>query len=420
MARNATENEDVEPKLRKLFMRANISTARDDIDSHYILRLAQCETDAMRTVFRRLESLLFKVKCKYFAKQTLQAYLQNSGVVFDKFNLDDPSHPIPPLVRSYLESLALKYTPNVAVYRLVFGPSTYDLVHRRERVVVSQGYVYLRHEDIADVIVAKFDTDLSRGLSSLWRERRDLSLPEVDAMLHALQAEDSSQYNPSQVMGAITKEQIPLLSEVSFPPCMTRLYDSGKRDSHLRHMGRLQFGLFLKGCGLSMDAALAFWRELFSKKFTAERFDKDYAYNIRHVYGAEGKRQETSGFGCAKIIQSAVGQGEYHGCPFRHERSKDRLAAIVEKRLRKVDAPLLGGTATAEIVDLAVQGHAQLACACLFKRSHGGTELEVGVRHPNEYFDKSRAYWEKLAENATKEQAPAQTPAQATPAKVAQ
>lgn len=53
------------------------------------------------------------------------------------------------------------------------------------------------------------------------------------------------------------------------------MYSALKNDHHLKHNARQQFGLFLKGIGLSLEDALTFWRTEFTKKI-----DLDQVINI--------------------------------------------------------------------------------------------------------------------------------------------
>ena len=52
---------------------------------------------------------------------------------------------------------------------------------------------------------------------------------------------------------------------------MRHLHESLCKDHHLRHYGRLQYGLFLKSIGLPLEDALAFWRREFTKKIDLEK-----------------------------------------------------------------------------------------------------------------------------------------------------
>lgn len=64
------------------------------------------------------------------------------------------------------------------------------------------------------------------------------------------------------------------LSKESFPPCMRHLHESLRRDHHLKHFARLQYGLFLKNIGLTLEQALAFWRAEFTKKMDVDKVQR--------------------------------------------------------------------------------------------------------------------------------------------------
>jgi len=68
----------------------------------------------------------------------------------------------------------------------------------------------------------------------------------------------------------------------------------------------MQYGLFLKGIGLTMDESLEFWRSEFGQIMPVDKFDKEHAYNIRHNYGHEGKHVSYSPYSCVKIINGPV------------------------------------------------------------------------------------------------------------------
>jgi DNA primase large subunit len=131
----------------------------------------------------------------------------------------------------------------------------------------------------------------------------------------------------------ISARNIDTLSS-SFPLCMQNLHRSLRRDAHLKHYGRLQYSLFLKGIGLNLEECLIFWRSSFSK-ITDDVFNKEYRYNVRHVYGDVGGDSNRRGngyspFSCQKILtEHAPGPGEAHGCPYRHF-SPENLTSLLQ------------------------------------------------------------------------------------------
>ena len=184
-----------------------------------------------------------------------------------------------------------------------------------------------------------------------------------------------------------------------FPLCMRNLHQNLRKNSHLKHFGRLQYTLFLKGIGLTLEDCLIFWRQAF-KLITDDTFNKEYRYNVRHAYGDVGgdairRGRGYSPFSCQKILtEHPPGAGESHGCPYRHF-SVDNLVTLLQASGIH-EREVLNGVK--EDVD---RKRYHIACNRVFEWTHKSelkrvkedgswpaAELDTIV-HPNAYFKRS-------------------------------
>lgn len=158
----------------------------------------------------------------------------------------------------------------------------------------------------------------------------------LQSMLMSLSNHNAIDFNIFEPKAPTDSEKIRLsdldfYSRKSFPPCMKTLYMALGNQHHLKHYGRLQLGLFFKGLGLTMEESITKWKSEFTRKadIDGDKFEKNYAYNIRHMYGQEGKRNDYKPWNCNKTLNlTAPGPGEYHGCPFKTF-SEDNLRQLV-------------------------------------------------------------------------------------------
>lgn len=152
------------------------------------------------------------------------------------------------------------------------------------------------------------------------------------------------------------------------------------KNSHLKHDGRLQYSLFLKGVGLSLEESLNFWKKKFAKKTPEDKFEKEYAYNFRHTYGQEGKRVDYPPYNCIKIQNMKIpSQGETHGCPFKLF-SEDNLRKLLnEQGLSSLDIE--------KIVDKKKNHEFSVACMRYYEAKHPNDDKQEKVgKSPNGYF----------------------------------
>ncbi|PSC74309.1 DNA primase large subunit [Micractinium conductrix] len=240
---------------------------------------------------------------------------------------------------------------------------------------------YCRTEDLRRWLIAQ-ECDLFRArFRELIPSDQRAFMEESQLPFRPLGQADYEDAKDDLAAVALAAGDIPLLVRESFPLCMVSMYGALHEQHHLKHEGRMQFGLFLKGLGLPLEEAIRFWRTEMAPVAPGEKFDKQYLYNVRHNYGKEGQRKDYTPYTCMKIIGSTPGVGQVHGCPYKTF-GQDSLRAALS-RLQVAPAKV------EEAVLKAAAGHFQLACASAWEGKHS-CACDSGINHPNQYFEESR------------------------------
>ncbi|KAJ9554578.1 hypothetical protein OSB04_018623, partial [Centaurea solstitialis] len=355
-----------------------------DIISHFVLRLVYCRTEELRKWFLSMETTLFRYRFRLENSDVHRALMTELGIpykVVTNAEFEGLKDKLTQVARSVSQPLP---TSDGTYYKVPFEEVP-ELVASR-RVFIQKGYAYVALNQVVSFVIPHFRSHLSKALvltnrkwTSMIREQeKDRLTPIVEALSTSYLGPD---YSQAKELGEMSLKDIDQAARTSFPLCMRHLFDTVREDHHLKHGGRMQLGLFLKGAGLKLDDALAFWKAEFSQKVGAERFDKEYAYGIRHNYGKEGKRTDYTPYSCQKIILSTPGVGDHHGCPYRHF-SEDNLRAALGKMG-------VSSRALDEVIDKAKTKHYQLACTLTYEAVHGSS-CDAGINHPNQYFSDSQ------------------------------
>ncbi|CAL5398365.1 unnamed protein product [Camellia sinensis] len=367
-----------------------------DIISHFVLRLVYCRTEELRKWFLSMETTLFRYRFRLEGHEVQRALMAEFDLPY-KIVSNAEFESVKEKLGQVARSIG-PYSSNAdTIYFKVPFEEVPELVASR-RVFILKGHAYVAMHQVVSLVVTQFRSHLSKALvltnsalvltkrkwTSTIREReKDRLTPIVEALSTSYLGPD---YSQAREFAEISLKDIDQVAKSSFPLCMRHLFEKLREDHHLKHGGRMQLGLFLKSVGLTLDDALAFWKAEFSPKVGAERFDKEYAYGIRHNYGKEGKRMDYTPYSCQKIISSTPGIGDHHGCPFRHFSEENLRAA-----LGKIG---VANHAMEDVIDKVRNRHYQLACTLTFEAVHGSS-CDAGINHPNQYFIDSQKILQK-------------------------
>jgi len=120
-----------------------------------------------------------------------------------------------------------------------------------------------------------------------------------------------------------------------------------------------------------------------------DKFEKNYSYNVRHMFGQEGKRNDYKPWNCQKVIgQQAPGQGEFHGCPFKTFGDDNIRSLLSGYGLSSSDMKI--------VMDKKKENLYQVACLRLYELSHKNSVADNVGNHPNAYFNSSLLYKKEI------------------------
>ncbi|KAL0479286.1 DNA primase large subunit [Acrasis kona] len=384
-----------------------------DCIAHNVLRLAYSKTEELRRFFVAQECALFEARLKVNPSD-YDEIIKSNSIDVEQVSANEKQKYSAELsimyrqLQMYNKELKIEMFDNARVWKTRFT-NCLNLVSKR-RVFVVDGYAYLFKTHLLNVISQQFRIVLAGRVNAALRFWPYLKESEGERVVPFLGAVTNYEVKYSEVDikgGTVKPEMINTLSEQSFPLCMKVLHKSLRDKHHLKHQGRMQFGLFLKAIGLSLDDALRFWKDEFTKNQTSEHFEKNYAYNIRHSYGKEGKRTNYSAYGCTKIITGLAQptSDDHHGCPFKNFNESSLKMEMRSKEF--------GDESIREVIELVQRKHYQIACRKYFDLTHPDfqevskeTSRDEGMpfNHPNTYYQKSRQYHDnnKKETNVTK------------------
>ncbi|EKX72808.1 DNA primase large subunit, putative [Theileria equi strain WA] len=376
-----------------------IHIAQTDVISHFLLKMAFSMDKERSEWLIRNESRLFDIRLERLRSikiqevdgvDKLESFLQNQGIYYE--NIKNPT-----LNTRYMNKDAqefndlIKFRTDFAfinkLYVVPFYPDASQLVKAR-LVTIRDSIAYVPPSSLFIVISTRFKICLQQSLRFLSENSQILNTQvlsdeRLSGFLKVLPESylvtDYSKFNVTEE-NRLSLANINQIYKVTFPPCMRRIFSQYLKSGHMKHWGRQQLWLFLKGAGLTLEESMNLNRTIWSD---SNNFEKEHGYNIRHLYGKEGRRANYPPYSCGRILSklpSNVG-GSIHGCPFKELDNKGLYSLLQEFGLTSKQA--------APIVDLKATHQYQLACVEYFNQTTpNGCADGIGT-HPNIFFQAS-------------------------------
>jgi DNA primase large subunit len=357
-------------------------TLNNDIASHFLLALIMCNNKQDMKWFLRMENILYKERLRFKHEKKRYNMFKILSLLGMKLNLLEENN-------NEVDLNKIKFRRNIEnekIYYCEFNEAI-NLIPLRE-YYLHKGKIYILENDLPKlfeyVFERKQETILEKIKVNEDNIKKDRRIKEIiisfEKIKESLNYQESLkiQKESSSESKLHSLYDIDKYSEKCFPLCMCVIERHITHYSHLTHFGRLQYTLFLKGGGLPVEEALKFFQKKYEKKTSLEKFNKQYAYYIRHAYGLEGKMTNYAPYNCEKLINMNSPMGnECHGCPFKTYSNENLKNLLNTCNLNDDDIE--------DILDKKKRNEFQFACVKYFEGKFPGILGEgIGI-HPNKY-----------------------------------
>jgi len=168
--------------------------------------------------------------------------------------------------------------------------------------------VYVNNDTLTEIVLNLYGAFLKNKLEKMRVPLIELLNNDVENQMNGFLTKTLETLNTTNFDETIISPQfklniknIDVLWKRFFPPCMLNLNQKLKLYNHLKHDGRRQLWLFLKGCGMDVTDNQAYFSKHFASKISVSEL-KGHMYNIQHAYGLVGKRQAERPKNCRNII----------------------------------------------------------------------------------------------------------------------
>ncbi|XP_071627500.1 DNA primase large subunit isoform X3 [Temnothorax longispinosus] len=331
----------------------DICARRNDHISHLILRSVVAFNRFKKHWFLKQEARLFKWRFSSLDNEGVRQFMCVNNFVFTPISQSEKED-----IREYLRisSPHVSDIDNTQFYRIPFSHVA-SLIKKR-KVFIMQGEAFITEQEMAFVFVSHFRRILISGFEIAREARANLYNDERFTRIFAnlenvIHTESTILVQEPEILQYVSLNKLDMLAETSYPLCMRVLHRVLKKTHHLTHGGRIQYGLFLKGIGISFSDSMTFWK---------------------------GSRRDYQPYTCQKIMESGVGPRDNHGCPFKH-----MLHDILEDELTDCGFNALERS---KIVELSKDGQYSAACNKCYEIKHDCLN-DTLFKHPNIYFNES-------------------------------
>ncbi|XP_076284468.1 DNA primase large subunit-like isoform X2 [Lasioglossum baleicum] len=344
---------------------------RNDCTSHFMLRSAFSFENTHRRWFFTQETKLFKWRLSLLSADDTKRFMDMNGLQFSAISQEEKQEIQEDLRTCYAE---IKDVEKTTFYKVHFTSVMKPV--RKRQIFLKDGIAYVPETKLFWLILAEFKEILNQSFAGA-REIVSYTYDERIRKILTLPEHVNTQKRNYGKYREVFANELDELSRISYPLCMKVLHEALRTKHHLTNGGRVQYGLYLKGIGLSLDNAIKFWKDELTKTVDERTFHKEYQYYIKHFYGQIGRCADYDPFPCSKIFNSTIGVRDDHGCPYKRMESHVLQNTLSKCGLVRSDIDA--------IVQHSKEGHYLEACKIYYEATNNSM-IEKTFDHPNVYF----------------------------------